>query len=150
MHSGRKCDFISLVATICFCMLLLSSISSCTSPGSLVPSRLDVTRVSPLRSLPELHTIVTNAKAVQQLYQAAYKLPDPPTGKRNCLDDTGVVYHLTFIQDTQNTEEMNMQVSGCLTLTTVQGDYQEDDQFLDLAKKVIHVNPLVPPYPGSK
>ncbi|GHO71161.1 hypothetical protein KSC_100530 [Ktedonobacter sp. SOSP1-52] len=93
---------------------------------------------------------MTDAKAVQQLYQAAYKLPSPDLGKQQCLNNTGIVYHLKFIQDTQNSEEMDLQASGCLTLTTAQGDRQEDDQFLDLAAKVIHVDPLVPSYQGTK
>ncbi|WP_201372604.1 hypothetical protein [Ktedonobacter robiniae] len=146
----RKYIFISFPTYVFFYALLLGSLSSCVSPGSLVPTRLEVTRSSPLRPLPALHIAVTDAKAVQQLYQAAYKLPSPSLGKRQCLENTGIVYYLKFIQNTQSSEEMDLQVSGCLTLTTAQDTRQEDDQFLHLVAKVIHVDPLVPLLPVIK
>jgi hypothetical protein len=93
-----------------------------------------------------LNITITDKQSVQQLYQAAYNLPAVSNGKRNCPEDSGIVYHLKFIQDTNTSEEMDVQATGCLILTTSQGFLQENDAFLDLVAKTIHVNPLVPPY----
>src|SRR5579883_1811698 len=118
---GIRGVLLSLCLAFCLSGVLISNLSSCGTSRSLVPTKLEVTRSSPLRSLPALHTTITDVSAVRHLYQAAYKLPGPPEGKRNCLNDTGIVYHLKFVQDAQNSETMDMQVSGCLILTTVQG-----------------------------
>ena len=107
---------------------------------------LHVNRSSPLRVLPALNITITDKKAVQQLYQAAYNLPAVSSGKRNCPEDTGIIYHLSFSQDQNTNDDMDLGPSGCLILTTQQGSLQENYQFLDLVMKTIHVNPLIPLY----
>lgn len=128
-----------------FCLILLSITSSCGST-KITPVTLYVTRSSPLRPLPSLNITITDKQSVQQLYQAAYNLPDASSDKRTCPEDSGIVYHLKFSQDKNTSEEMDMEASGCLILTTTQGLLQENTSFLDLVAKTIHVSPLVPPY----
>ena len=108
---------------------------------------LHINRSSPLRVLPPLNITVTDKNVVQQLYQAAYNLPIASSDKRSCPEDTGIVYHLSFSQDPNANDEMDLRPSGCLILTTQQGSLQENYQFLNLVMKTIHVNPLVPLYP---
>lgn len=135
--NGAKIAFFAL-----FCLILSGIISSCGS--RIAPVKLYVTRTSPFRPLPPLNTTITDTQAVQQLYQAAYNLPDVGSGTSGCLNNTGIVYHLTFYQDANNTDEMDVAPSGCLILTTSQGPLQENDAFLNLVAKTIHVNPLIP------
>ncbi len=148
MHLCRKFFYTALLKKLFFlfsCLLFLCTISAC-SGTRITPVILHVTRSSPLRSLPALNITITDKKAVQQLYQAANNLPAISNGKRNCSEDTGIVYHLNFSQDQNTNDEMDLEVSGCLILTTQQGSLQENYQFLDLVMKTIHVNPLVPLY----
>jgi hypothetical protein len=137
-------NYDNLMKSFClfFCFALLIIISACST--KITPVTLSVTRLSPLRPLPALNITIRNQQAVQQLYQAAYNLPDAGNGKRNCTEDDGIIYHLNFSQDANTSDEMDVQPSGCLILTTSQGSLQENYQFLALVMKTIHVNPLVP------
>jgi len=131
-----------------FFLALLGIINSCSST-KITPDTLSVTRSSPLRPLPALHVTIKNQQAVQQLYQAVYNLPDASNSKRTCTEDDGITYHLSFSQAGNTSDEMDMDVSGCLILTTTQGSLQENYQFLALVAKTIGVNPLVPLYQSS-
>ncbi len=130
------------------CLALLGIISSC-NPTKIVPVTLSVTRSSPLRPLPALQVTITNQQAVQKLYQAAYSLPDASNGKRTCPEDDGIIYHLSFSQDENTSDDMDIEASGCLILITSQGLLQENYQFLALVMKTIGVNPLVPLYQSA-
>lgn len=145
IHKHTFLSFVERVSLFFFCLALISTISSC-SGTQISPVALYVTRSSPLRPLPPLHITITDKQAVQQLYQAIYLLPNANSGKRTCLEDSGIIYHLTFIQNKNTKEEINVDPSGCLILTTTQGPRQENPAFLDLVMKIIHVSPLIPPY----
>lgn len=147
MHSYHKTfDPASLRRLFClfFFALLLLIASSCGGTSEITPVALHVTRSSPLRPLPPLNMTITDKKAVQALYQAAYNLPLIDGGTQSCSVDLGIVYHLDFIEDKSTSENMDLQVTGCLHLTTTQGVRQANNAFLDLVARTIHVNPLVP------
>ena len=145
MQSHKKIRLLTKSVFIVLLPVLFITIS-CGST-QITPVTLTVTRSSNLRPLPALHIVIKDRKAVQQLYHAAYNLPDASnSGTRHCLNDDGIIYHLNFLQDDNTSDSMDIQVSGCLILTTSQGNLQESYQFLDLVMKTIHVDPLIPRY----
>ena len=140
-----------------FLVILFSTAISCSATNSTTltleattssfnPVSLEVTRSAPSLSLPALHVTITDEKAVQQFYQAAYNLPRLPTSgnlKMHCLAGYDIVYHLKFHSESAS-DEMDMAPTGCLLLRTSQGLRQESNQFLDLAMKTTHIDPLMP------
>lgn len=135
--------FTGSMSSLLLCLLAMIIVSSCGST-EIVPTVLYATRSSPLRPLPPVNITITDKQAVQKLYQAAYQLPQVSGGTRNCLDDDGIVYHLTFSQDATTNDSMDVEASGCLVLTTSQGPLQENYAFLSLVEQTIHISPLVP------
>ncbi|GER90279.1 hypothetical protein KDW_44410 [Dictyobacter vulcani] len=83
------------------------------------PTILKVTRPhNPLR--PELAVInkrITNAAAVQKLYQAALALPEASSALRHCPADYGMAYKLTFLDHDTKIKTMELKITGCQALS---------------------------------
>src|SRR6266851_2159906 len=83
------------------------------TPASSGPTVLHVTRTDPsaTNNIGPLDKTVTDAATVQNLYMTALKLPAYATGatiSQSCLNDTGVIYHLDFLQGTTEVQRMNL------------------------------------------
>lgn len=122
--------------------------SGTPSPSSGAPTVLHVTRTDPsvTNNIGSLDKTVTDSSAVQNLYTMAHSLPPYSTGtsiSQNCLNDLGVIYHLTFLQGTSEVQRMNLDPGNCKILYLSQSDLrQASDPFLNLLKEALHLNSL--------
>lgn len=120
-----------------------------TSPPSGAPGVLHVTRTDPsaTNNIGPLDKTITDASTVQSLYTMARKLPPYPTGtsiSQSCLNDLGVIYHLTFLQGTTEVQRMNLDPGNCKILYLSQTDLrQASTPFLNLLKQALQVNSLI-------
>jgi hypothetical protein len=109
---------------------------------------LHVTRTdpSPTGNLGPLDKTVTDPQAVQNLYHAALALPAYAVGSsisQSCLSDTGVIYHLDFLQGNTEVQKMNLDPGDCKILYLSQTDLRQvNDAFLTQIKQAIGVNSL--------
>ncbi len=112
------------------------------------PTTLHVTRSdsAPTDNLGPLDKTVTNARAVQNLYHAAQALPAYATGasiSQSCLNDTGVIYHLDFLQGNTEVQRMNLDPGSCMILSLSSTDLRQvNAAFLTLFKQTIQVSSL--------
>lgn len=124
------------------------STSTAPSQASGSPTVLRVTRTDPsaTNNIGPLNKTVTDAATVQQLYTSALKAPVYPTGtsiSQSCLNDTGVIYHLDFLQGTTEVQHMNLDPGNCKILYLSQTNLrQASDTFLSLLKQALQVNSL--------
>lgn len=123
--------------------------ASGTTPASANTSLvLHVTRTdpSPTSNLGPLDKTVTNTQTVQNLYHAAFALPAYAVGSsisQSCLSDTGVIYHLDFLQGSNEVQKMNLDPGDCKILYLSQTDLRQvNDAFLTQIKQAIGVNSL--------
>lgn len=131
-------------------MLVLAGCSS-GSAGTAKPTMLHVTRTDALPGyhFAPLDVTIQDVTTVQNLYQAAYALPHPPSGTANCGADIGLVYHLEFFQGTSSVQQMSLDATGCQLLQIGQDDVRfGNETFRELLRKAIGVPSLVPPIPG--
>ncbi len=110
------------------------------TPASSGPTVLHV-------NIGPLDKTVTDAATVQNLYTTALKLPAYPTSasiSQSCLNDTGVIYHLDFLQDAAEVQRMNLDPGSCKILYFSQTDLrQASDTFLNLLKQTLQVHSLI-------
>ena len=129
-------------------LLLLAACSATSGPPSgNAPDTLRVVRPVDAygKHYPAFSTTVTNAAAIQQLYQAAYALPGLLPGNVNCPAGFGLVYHLTFLYHTSVVQVMNLEADGCQNLHIGQSNVRRTTlTFLLLAAKTIGVPSLIP------
>lgn len=123
--------------------------SSDKTPASLaLPDTLQVTRtdLSPTDNLGPFDSTVTDASQVQKLYQMGLALPPFSSGQevnQACLNDMGVIYHLTFLRANQEAQRMNLDPGDCRLLSLSSSDLRRvDDTFLNLFKQALHLDSL--------
>ena len=123
--------------------------ASGTTPASTNTSLvLHVTRTdpSPTDNLGPLDKTVTDTQTVENLYHAAFALPAYAVGSsisQSCLSDTGVIYHLDFLQGSTEVQKMNLDPGDCKILYLSQTDLRQvSDAFLTQLKQAIGVNSL--------
>lgn len=126
-----------------------TSASSGSTPTSASgPTVLHVTRTDPsaTNNLGPLDKTVTDAQTVQNLYHTALALPAYAVGtsiSQSCLNDTGVIYHLDFLQGSTEVQRMNLDPGSCKILYLSQTDLRQvSDSFLNLLKQAIQVDSL--------
>jgi hypothetical protein len=110
---------------------------------------LHVTRTDPSptgNNLGPLDKTVTDPQTVQNLYHAALALPAYAVGSsisQSCLSDTGVIYHLDFLQGSNEVQKMNLDPGDCKILYLSQTDLRQvNNAFLTQIKQAIGVNSL--------
>jgi hypothetical protein len=140
---------------LCFAPLLILGLVACSpasaSSGTGQPTMLHVTRTEafPEYGFAPLDETITDTAAVQQVYQAAYVLPYPPSGIYNCPNDIGLVYHLEFFQPASSVEQMRLNATGCQFLQIGRDDVRSTNEaFRELLRKTLGIPSLVPPIPG--
>ncbi|GCE21873.1 hypothetical protein KDK_56730 [Dictyobacter kobayashii] len=89
----------------------MSLVSPKPEPTVLLVSR----PIDPYKpALPPFEKRITDAAAVQRLYDTSMALPGiSPFASYNCGSDNGEVYKLTFLNGTTIIKTMELQVSGC-------------------------------------
>ncbi|HCI81175.1 MAG TPA: hypothetical protein DHW02_15970 [Ktedonobacter sp.] len=132
-------------------ILILLVFAGCDTAQSAKVSVLQVTR--PASKYPAFSKTVHDATLVQRFYNLAYSLPSPPAGKVNCPADNGVVYNLTFLDDSTLVQTMVLQASGCerLFITNNSQNMRMPNQAFQAAfLKLIGLPSLIPyPTPGT-
>lgn len=109
----------------------------CTQSSRTVTSQtatsLHVVRTSafPSNHIPPFERTATDAAKVQRLYNALLALPAFPSGIIHCPADFGVVYHLTFFNQSVIVVQATVKPDGCrgVTLSNGQPRWVRDDQF---------------------
>ena len=93
-----------------------------------------------------LDKTVTDAQGIQKLYNAAQALPPYATDagiSADCLNDTGVIYHLDFLVGATALQHMNLDPGSCMILYLSATNLRQVDQaFLTLFKQTIQVDAL--------
>lgn len=139
-----------LVAPLLVLWLVAGSPAS-ASGGAGKPIALRITRTEALSGydFAPLDVIVRDTAAAQRLYQAAYALPQFPSGTVNCPADIGLEYHLEFFHNGVWVQKMSLDATGCQGLCVGQSDVRwSNEAFLELLRKTIGIPSLVPPIPG--
>lgn len=119
-----------------------------TSPSTSGPTVLHVTRTDPstTNNLGPLDKTVSDAQTVQNLYHTAFALPAYAVGSsisQSCLNDTGVIYHLDFLQGSSEVQRMNLDPGSCKILYLSKTDLrQASDDFLTLLKQALQLHSL--------
>jgi hypothetical protein len=112
-----------------------------------VSTSLHVTRSESLQgyNFAPFERTVNDTTAVQRLYDAALALPTPQPGVYNCLNDIGLVYHLSFHGDRFTFLHMDLEATGCGWLHLNQTEVrQTTDSFLSLVVQTIGIPCLIP------
>ena len=126
-------------------LLVLASCASSNTSTSFKPTTLQVVRSSTLpgNSFPPLSRTITNANAVQKLYDAALALPNvSSTGTRSCPGADGLIYHLRFLQNRTDVQQMDMGPTGCPWITVNKDDMRVPDQtFFSLFAQTVGISP---------
>ncbi|HEY0754810.1 MAG TPA: hypothetical protein VGD98_12680 [Ktedonobacteraceae bacterium] len=123
------------------------SSATTSSPGS-GPTILHVTRTDPsaTNNIGPLDKTITDSVMVQQLYSSAQQAPAYATStsiSQSCLNDTGVIYHLDFLQGTSEIQRMNLDPGNCKILYLSQTDLrQASAAFLQMLTQALQVNSL--------
>jgi hypothetical protein len=132
-------------------LLLLLGLAACGTGGTAKPTMLHITRTEELSGydFPPLDVTVRDVTTVQQIYQAAYALPHPASGKYYCPLDIGLTYHLEFFQDDVSVQSMDLDALGCQFLQIEHDDIRiTNSAFRESLRKLIGIPDLVPPIPG--
>lgn len=134
-----------LVMLPLFLLAACGTMNASQSSTSL-PTALHVVRTSSNRyamHLVSFDRTVTDAKAVQQLYRAAYALP-VTKGIYHCPKDLGLVYHLTFLHGSTSIQQMDLQATDCQFLEIGKNDSRVTDaHFIMLFTKIIGLPSLI-------
>lgn len=123
--------------------------STQTSQPSVLPNTLQVTRtdLSSTDNIGPFDKTVTDASQVQKVYQMALGLPKYSAGQEvneACLNDTGVVYHMIFLQGSKEVQRMNLDPGDCKLLSLSATDLRQvDDAFLKLFKQAVQLDSLI-------
>ncbi len=111
------------------------------------PTALHVVRSSSnpyAKHVPTFDRTLTDATAVQRLYTAALALPKV-TGAYSCPKDTGLAFHLTFLNSTTSIQQMDLEASGCQFLGIGKEDMRVTNAaFLGLFEEVVGISALNP------
>ena len=139
-----------VLLTLIFLFLLTGCGTATTidTSTSVKITALHVMRPATLNNVPTFERTIQDRAAIQHLFQTAYTLPAAPTGRINCPNDLGIVYHLTFIQGTTTLQQMTLDASGCTFLRIGQNSSDlryADYNFQQLTAETIGLPSLVPP-----
>ncbi len=128
-----------------FSLLVLSCGAGSDASTSFMPTTLQVVRSSTLpgNSFPPLSRTITNANAVQKLYDAALALPQvSTTGTSSCPGADGLIYHLRFLQDSTHVQQMDMGPTGCPWINVNKDDMRVPNQkFFLLFAQTLGISP---------
>jgi hypothetical protein len=122
--------------------------SGTTSTATSSALILHVTRTdpSPTDTLGPLDKTVTDPQTVQNLYHTARSLPAYPVGasiSQSCLNDTGVIYHLDFLQGSTEVQHMNLDPGNCKILFLSQTDLRQvSNSFLTMLQQALQLHSL--------
>lgn len=122
-----------------------SGTTSTTTSKTMI---LTVTRTdpSPSDTLGPLDKTLTDVQTVQNLYNTAIALPAFPVGasiSQSCLNDTGVIYHLDFLQGGNEVQHMNLDPGSCKILYLSQTDLRQvSDAFLNMLQQALQLKSL--------
>src|SRR6266571_3129634 len=126
-------------------LLVLGCGTRSDTSTSFRPTTLQVVRASTLpdNHFPSLSRTITNANAVQKLYDAALALPQTSTtGTRSCPAAIGLIYHLRFLQNGSSVQQMDMGPTGCPWITVNKGDMRIPTQtFFSLFAQTLGISP---------
>ena len=115
--------------------------TACTSAPSQKPTQLTVQRVGMLKHVSPRTWTITNAQAVQQLFQEVHNLPLHHNNGTDSCAESYYVYHLNFFVGTTSIEKDDIG-SHCNTLTTADGTaYDQTDAFIGSFSKLLNVSP---------
>lgn len=122
--------------------------AAATQPANAHGLVLRVTRFEPAVSHPPpFAETITDAAAIQRLYQAALTLPVAPYIRMRCLQ-MSVTYHLVFLQDGRIIHIIDAEPNGC-SLVVVYPAYTREitPAYRQLLAQTLGVTSLVPASP---
>jgi hypothetical protein len=127
------------------CVLLLTLllfIAGCgtgADAAASAPTSMTVTRSSTIPNhLPPFSRMITDVAAVQKLYGAAQSLPKAGVHNWMCPLDSGVVYHVRFLEGKTVLQQWDMDAIGCYAILLHKDDPRQPNQvFVSLFAQTI-------------
>lgn len=152
MMSHRHRSFTHLFPVIVCLGVLLVTSTGCTNAAAAglytsAPTTLQATRIvnAFFRPMSPFQRTITDATAVQRLYNAAMKLPKAPSGQVsvNCPNDFNLHYQLRFLQNGSVVSNMDYNASGCQWLRISSSDSRiTTPAFQDLLAQTLGLSKL--------
>lgn len=126
-----------------FTISLLMLFAACTSTPSQQPTSLQVTRVvnNPAhKNLSPKSWTITDANAVQQLFDDIHNLPTHHNNGADSCGEPFYSYHLNFFKGTTSIEKDDL-YTYCGTLSSANVSYDPTPDFNTHFAQMLHVSP---------